>query len=143
MSYVDYDLKVMDAKTAYTTATALIYSASSVDIGNTGKYADLGKGQPLAMKFAVTTAFAGTTGCLFTFQIRADVDATIDASSVILAESGPLGVASLTKGTIITIPFPAGVQGSTYDHIGASVLTTAQNGSAGAVDAWIGFGDNA
>jgi hypothetical protein len=140
--YIDSGLKVMDAQTAYTTAAALIYSASSVDVGNTGRYSDLGKGQPVAMKFAVTTAFAGTTGCLFTFQIRADVDLTIDASSVILAETGPLEVTSLTKGTIISIPFPAGVQGSTYDHIGASILTTVQNGSAGAVDAWVAFGDN-
>jgi hypothetical protein len=133
--YVDSDTLIANAENVYGSAGTQ-YCDYSIDLGTTGKYADLGEGRPVAVVVTVDTAFAGTTGSLITFQVLADVDATIDASSKIIAQSGPYPVTALTAGKKISIPIPAGslpLFGTTYDHIGMGVLTSDQTSSAGAI----------
>jgi len=137
--YVDKNLLMTNAQTAFTTAAAYIYGDYSIDLKTTGRYGDIGAGKPVAVVFTVDTAFAGTAGCLITFQIRCDVDLTIDASSVIVAQTAAIAVTALTAGRVIVLPIPAGILGSTYDHLGVSFLTSTQNGSAGAVSSFVAF----
>jgi hypothetical protein len=135
--YTDSDLMMASAQAAYGSA-GTVYGPYSVDMGDTGKYADLGKGRPVAVQFTVDTAFAGTTGSLILFQVLADVDLTMDASSKIIVQTGPIPVTALTIGKVVTIPIPAGVIplfGTTYDHLGVAIETTTQTSSAGAVTA--------
>ena len=137
--YVDKHTMIANAESVYGSAGTQ-YCDYSIDLGNTGQYADLGKGRPVAVIVTVDTAFAGTSGSLITFQVMADVDLTIDASSKIIAQSGPYPVTALTIGKMIAIPIPAGslpLFGTTYDHIGMAVLTSDQTSSAGAITAHV------
>lgn len=135
--YVDSDTMMANAQTAYTTTGAYIYGDYSIDLGTTGKYADLGKGRPVAVVFTVDTAFTSAGSATITFQVRCDTDATIDSGSVVVAQTGAIAVANLTAGTVIVVPIPAGVLGSTYDHIGVSFLTGTADGTAGACTAFV------
>jgi len=137
--YVDKNLMVMSAQASYGVATNVTYSAYSIDLLTTGRYGDIGKGKPVAMIFTVDTAFAGTAGAFVTFQVRVDTDLTIDTNSVIVCQTGTIAITALTAGAVIVLPIAAGIIGSTYDHLGASVLISTQTTTAGAVSAFIGF----
>jgi hypothetical protein len=139
--YVDANLLMADAQNFYGSA-GTVYSSSSVDLQTTGVLNDIGRGKTIAAVFCVTTAFAGTTGSHITFQVMADSDLTIDASSKIIAQSGTFDVGDLTAGTVVTVPIGAGAltkYGNTYDHIGVACLTADQTSSAGACDVFLAF----
>jgi hypothetical protein len=141
MAYVDEDLWVARAETMYGSA-GTVYGAYSVDLGTTGYINDIGKGKPIYLVVCVSTAFAGTTGSHITFQVLADADLTMDASSKIIAQSGTFDVGDLTKGTVVVIPVGSATltkYGNTYDHIGMACLTADQTSSAGTVDAYFTF----
>ena len=137
--YVDKNTMMMSAQTAYSTTGAYIYGSYSYDCGTTGRYGDIGKGKPVAVIFTVDTGFTSAGSATITFQIRCDTDLTIDSNSVIVAQTGAIAVESLPAGTVIVLPIPAGILGSTYDHLGVSTLTGTADGTAGAVTAFIGF----
>jgi hypothetical protein len=139
--YVDKNLMMTNALAAYGSA-GTVYGDYSIDLKDTGKYADLGEGTPVAVVFTVDTAFAGTSGSLITFQVLIDSDLTIDASSKIVAQSGPIPVTALPAGKVIAVPISAGVIqafGSTYDHLGVGFLTSVQTSSAGAASSFVAF----
>lgn len=139
--YVDKNLLIASAEDVYGSAGTQ-YCDYSVDLTTTGVLNDIGMGKPVAVVVCVTTSFAGTTGSHITFQVMADVDLTIDASSKIIAQSGVFDYSDLTAGTVVTIPIGRGAltaYGKTYDHIGLAVLTADQTSSAGAIDAFIAF----
>lgn len=134
--YVDKHTMMANALAAYTTQNAIVYGDYSIDLGTTGKYADLGAGRPVAVVFTVDTAFVGA-GASVTFNVLCDVDLTMDASSVIVASTGAIAITSLTAGKVIVVPIPKGVLGSTYDHLGVSFLSTGAATTAGACSAFV------
>ena len=91
------------------------------------------------VEFLVTEAFAGMAEGFY-FQLRADIDATLDNTQIIVATSPLLQTTDLTLGDVIVVPIPAFVLPSTFEFFGAFYLKHTNVATAGIVIATIKLG---
>ena len=127
--FVDRQLRLEDSLDLTGTATTT-YSTNAINLS--GVLGDIGVGSTLYMVICCEVAFTGAG--TVQFNIVDEADNTIDGSSVVIASTTTIAIASLTLGKVFAIPLPAGL--ITQQYIGMS-YTNSGTLTAGTISAFI------
>ena len=108
------------------------YSSNAIDLSTT--LGDPGAGNPLAVVIVVDTAFtsSASTGTVV-FAVIDEENATLDSGSIVIVQTAPYIVTSLTLGKIIVILIPAGL--ITQQFLGMKYTIGTDDTTAGTVTA--------
>jgi len=130
--YLDDELVVSDSQDISQVAGSY-YSSYAVNVGAS---VDIGAGNPLHMVFVIDAALdssGGAATCVF--AVIDEADATLDGSSVVIAQTKAMTETELYAGKTFSIPLPAGI--ITQAFIGAKYTIAGETSTAGTVTAFL------